>query len=284
MVSCWAQPAQLHPWYKLATLKRKLPTMLPRLGSPSPPDGDDLDSGVKRQRRITVDQTHSKKRKLPSPPQSPIQESGNPPLFKRQRCTTLERSIERLSLTPPTQAAPQAPFHECTGRPSVPVYAAPVLYAPGFSSSQWLGTAIPTSGSSYPTSSPPPPLPPFASIPVTASAYAHMPALVADADGVTDIKMRTSSWYEPEKDRIIVTDLDTSSDDETDIVDDAPKLPRSVLLALLRGPKRDYPRPLEFSPVPPQLPSQSLDLQSLPGLRPASLSGPLLDEHMDIEQ
>jgi len=31
-----------------------------------------------------------------------------------------------------------------------------------------------------------------------------------------DVKMRSQSWYEPEKDRIVITDLDDSSDDDSD--------------------------------------------------------------------
>src|SRR5712671_4962597 len=140
MSSChwaWAQPAQLHPWFKPATLKRKRSAMFPRLESPSPVDGDDFGSRVKRQRQIILGQTPSKKRKLPSPPQSPIEEPDDPLLFKRQRCTTLERSIERLSLTPLTQVAAQAPAHELAGHLPAPFSAAPVLPAPDFSFSQW---------------------------------------------------------------------------------------------------------------------------------------------------
>jgi len=85
---------------------------------------------------------------------------------------------------------------------------------------------------------------------------------------------------------IIVTDLDASSDDEADIVDVAPKLPRSVLQALLRGPNRaDAPFPgLLLSPVLPQLASQSLDPPTLLDLDPGSLFEPGSDEAMDVEQ
>jgi len=260
MASChwaWAQPAQLHPWFKPATLKRKRSAMFQRLESPSPVDGDDFDSRVKRHRRITLDQTTSKKRKLPSPPQSPIEESGDPPLFKRQRCTTLERSIERLSLTPLA--------HEPAAHLPAPFSAGPVLRAPGYPFfPQWLEMDSPA------LRNPP--------------ACTPKPALMANVEPVTDVKMRTSSWYEPEKDRIIITDLDVSSDDEVDIADDAPKLPRSVLQALLRGPECDHPRLLELPLVPPQQLSQSLDPPLSPDYDLAGLSGPQLDEVMDVEQ
>jgi len=95
--------------------------------------------------------------------------------------------------------------------------------------------------------------------------------------------MRSSSWYEPEKDRIVVTDLDASSEDE-DGVDDAPKLPREVLQALLRGgsdaaalllPASFAPaRPLDSLPSPPTSPSPPpLDFP-VPGSS---------DEAMDVE-
>jgi len=201
MSSChwaWAQPAQLHPWFKPATLKRKRSAMFPRLESPSPVDGDDFGSRVKRQRQIILGQTPSKKRKLPSPPQSPIEEPDDPLLFKRQRCTTLERSIERLSLTPLTQVAAQAPAHELAGHLPAPFSAAPVLPAPDFSFSQWFKMSSPAPPSSH---SPSPPPPPFNSNPVNAPACTPTPALMANAETVTDVKMHSSSWYEPEKDR-----------------------------------------------------------------------------------
>jgi len=93
--------------------------------------------------------------------------------------------------------------------------------------------------------------------------------------------MRSSSWYEPEKDRIVVTDLDALSDDE-DGGDDTPKLPRAVLQALLGGGQGLLPssfarRPLDSLPSPPASPPP-LDLA---GFFPGPGSS---DEAMDIEQ
>lgn len=193
MASCyWAQPKQLHPWYKPATHKRKNSAMFYRTTNESPFPVDenqyDPDSRAKRQRRITLDQACSRKRRLPSPPQSPIEDPGDPRHFKRQRCTTLERRIESLSLHPPehsdealsTAPVPQAP--EFAARPSFPI-----------------------PGSPYPMSSlPRPPLPP----PVASASLCNTPAPapvhaapLTDADTTTDVKMHSSSWYEPEKDR-----------------------------------------------------------------------------------
>src|SRR5579863_1917538 len=132
----WAQPAQLHPWYKLDSLKRKLPPMLPRSESPSLVDEYDSDPHAKRQRRTLPDQTRPMKRKLPSPPQSPVGEpdsSGpdDPRLLKKQRCTALERGFESLSLTalpPPAQAYALAPSTPTT-TPAPQTRAAPELSA-----------------------------------------------------------------------------------------------------------------------------------------------------------
>ena len=195
MSSCyWALPAQLHPWYKPPTLKRKPSAMLPRSESTFPVDEYDSDSRVKRQRRIALDQTRSKKRNLPSPPQSPI-ESSVQHLPKRQRCTTLERGLERLSLIPSAPAAHQAP----DVAPCLPAPVSAVLVHPPDFSSRWPEVSLPT-----PCPRPiPSPSPSPTSISFT-SAFTPVPpnsALTADLHAAPDVKMRTSSWYEPEKDR-----------------------------------------------------------------------------------
>lgn len=197
MSSCyWALPGQLHPWYKPPTLKRKPSAMLPRSESPFPVDEWDSDSRVKRQRRITFDQTRSKKRNLPSPPQSPIA-SNDQHLPKRQRCTTLESGLERLSLTPPAPSGQQAPeFALCLPSP----VSAALAYPPDFSSrGTEMSLPMPCSRP-IPSSSPSPS--PSTSIPFTSMTtfIPSMPTLTADYVA-PDVKMRTSSWYEPEKDR-----------------------------------------------------------------------------------
>ena len=79
---------------------------------------------------------------------------------------------------------------------------------------------------------------------------------------------------------IVVTDLDVSSDDEANVVDDVPKLPRAVLKALMRGPERDSPLLAGLRLLPPQL-SQSLDPPLLDPARPSVVG---LEEAMDVEQ
>ena len=85
---------------------------------------------------------------------------------------------------------------------------------------------------------------------------------------------------------IVVTDLGTSSDDEAEVVDEAPKLPRSVLQALLRGSGHsDPPIPgLLSSPVLPQLAPPPRDYPPLFDLDLGSLSESGVDEAMDMEQ
>jgi hypothetical protein len=201
MSSCyWALPAQLHPWYKPPTLKRKPSAMLPRPKSPFPVDEYDSDSRVKRQRHITLDQTRSKKRNLPSPPQSPI-EANDRHLPKRQRCTTLERGLEGLSLAPPAPEAQQVP--EFASFLPAPVSA--VLAHPPDLSSRWPEISLPTPCSRPIPSPSPSPLPstsiPFTFTSASTTPILPTPALTADLHAAPDVKMRTSSWYEPEKDR-----------------------------------------------------------------------------------
>ncbi|KAI9455342.1 hypothetical protein BJY52DRAFT_651384 [Lactarius psammicola] len=316
--SCyWAQPAQLHPWFKPSTLKRKSPSMLLHSESPSPVDEDDPDSRVKRQRRTTLTPEHTspKKRKLPpSCPQSPTEEEDV--VTKRQRCTALEHGIERLSLTPPSRpdtAMPASGAPELATRLPAPL---PAPGVPNFGFSQWLDIPAASSASlpaaitvspgfqqiSAPTNLDPPLA--FATTTAPVLSAASAPAVPAStcfvtsgsgADVIEDVKMRSSSWYEPEKDRIVVTDLDASSDDDgedADDVDDAPKLPRTVLQALLRGgpaptAPADVPRMLLAgllsSPLAPLLPSLP---PSLPPLERANFFHGLgsSDEAMDVEQ
>ena len=235
MASCyWAQPAQLHPWYKLDTMKRKLPPMLPRSESPSPADEYGPDPRAKRPRCTTPDQMRSTKRKLPSPPQSPVEGldfSGpdDPRLFKRQRCTALERGLESLSLTTlpasaqvhalapltpnstsadQTQATPELSARLPPSLAAPLVSAAPVRHQhepPEFAHSRWLEmpssslTATVHKSRSIPLH----PTPISTSITYVTSA----PTLTSDADAITDVKMHSSSWYEPEKDRTCLFSL-----------------------------------------------------------------------------
>ncbi|KAI0267163.1 hypothetical protein BC834DRAFT_969179 [Gloeopeniophorella convolvens] len=201
MASChWAQPTQLHPWFKPTTLKRKDP---PHTTPMPPPDkSSGFEARTKRQRQyLTLEQPRALKRRL-SQADSPTDGGVG---AKRQRCAALERGLAGLSIAPPP------PLHAQRGPPAP---SPPSNYA--------------LSSSTLPSSAPP-------------------PVSIADArEPDDDVRMRSSSWYEPEKDRIVVTDLDASSDDEDAQDGDdgeseggAPRLPRALLQALLCGPPRD---------------------------------------------
>ncbi|KAI0045940.1 hypothetical protein FA95DRAFT_76978 [Auriscalpium vulgare] len=106
-----------------------------------------------------------------------------------------------------------------------------------------------------------------------------------------EVRMRSSSWYEPEKDRIVITDLDASSDEEADdavghsvapaflarlrrtLAGPAPMLPPPgepadarkalVLFRPLGPPGRadDGPSPPPASPEPPTPPDDAMDIE-----------------------
>ncbi|KAJ7497165.1 hypothetical protein FB451DRAFT_1386465 [Mycena latifolia] len=69
---------------------------------------------------------------------------------------------------------------------------------------------------------------------------------------VPEITMKASSWYEPEPDRIVVTDLDSQSDDEAD--DDVNPLISPALIEQFKT------RPLQSNLLPVQSHSQALVL------------------------
>ncbi|KAG5652233.1 hypothetical protein H0H81_005727 [Sphagnurus paluster] len=97
---------------------------------------------------------------------------------------------------------------------------------------------------------------------------------------VPEVRMKTSSWYEPEPDRIIITDLDSSSDEEDDVDPDTATM--SISRAFLRK--------LSSRLVEPALPPpQSGTSQALVLFKPLpTLLSPLSDDekkkdfHVDI--
>ncbi|KAI0313009.1 hypothetical protein OF83DRAFT_591412 [Amylostereum chailletii] len=177
-MAAWTQAVHLHPWFKMSSLKRP--------HSPSP-DGSDSDTPL-----------------FPTP-------STHNPLHarKRRRSTALESGLARLSLTPPSNSA----THDLPST-TTPPFDAPMEFDD-------LPSLHDAPDPEYTTST--------ASIPVTLASSIEEPP---------EIQMRTSSWYEPSKDRkppsppvaststthsprrrrpgIIVTDLDTSDDEDAD--------------------------------------------------------------------
>ncbi|KAJ7045365.1 hypothetical protein C8F04DRAFT_1024950 [Mycena alexandri] len=101
---------------------------------------------------------------------------------------------------------------------------------------------------------------------------------------VPEITMKLSSWYEPEPDRIVITDLTSFSEEDADT--DAPDAPTLISPALIERLKR----PLA-SPLPAQPPTQALVLfrpLQIPTLtkptddaKPQTSDAP--DDAMDVE-
>ncbi|KAG6857248.1 hypothetical protein H0H87_007081 [Tephrocybe sp. NHM501043] len=76
---------------------------------------------------------------------------------------------------------------------------------------------------------------------------------------IPEVKMKSSSWYEPEPDRIIVTSLELSDDEEEATDPDTTTL--SIPPALLKQLMSQSPRDLRAPQIPPsRLGSQALVL------------------------
>ncbi|KAG6853374.1 hypothetical protein C0991_004933 [Blastosporella zonata] len=69
---------------------------------------------------------------------------------------------------------------------------------------------------------------------------------VIEEPGIPEVKMKSSSWYEPEPDRIVVTTLDSS--DEEDEVTDADTTTLTIPPALLKELMSQPPRPPILGP------------------------------------
>ncbi|KAF8629190.1 hypothetical protein AX17_005775 [Amanita inopinata Kibby_2008] len=123
---------------------------------------------------------------------------------KRRRCSTLECGIAHLSLT-------TSPAIDCN-QPTSAVYGAchtsvtsdimeDLAMATDLDMSAFMSIAS------------------ISTIDYEANAHTR-PGFVEElAPNISDINMSKSTWYEPEPDRIVITELDTSSDEETDVSD-----------------------------------------------------------------
>lgn len=112
---------------------------------------------------------------------------------KRQRCSVLEHGFAHLAIQ----------------RHPTPSTSAPLPDTTVIELDSTLGTR---SASPMPVDGEPSPitLPSSVEEPVS-PAYSG-----SQSTAYIDVKMRSQSWYEPEKDRIVITDLDDSSDDDAD--------------------------------------------------------------------
>ncbi|KAA1473882.1 hypothetical protein DENSPDRAFT_931260 [Dentipellis sp. KUC8613] len=137
---------------------------------------------------------------------------ARPPHTKRRRCTTLERGFAGLRLNSNDQ-----------GDASVPLSIEEVPLPSHNSPPIMLGNNCIPSSSATIRSRPSTPMetdfvdgsPLLLPSTIVRAAHVEEPT-PSDGTSVTDVKMHVSSWYEPEKDRIIITDLDGSSSDEED--------------------------------------------------------------------
>jgi len=149
----------------------------------------------------------SAKRKHPSSESSSDNDEGSSAFYaladanptKRQRCSVLENGLAHLAIHHNTIHST-----EPTSSPTLPDPAVVELES-------ILGAR---SASPMPVDGEPSQiiLPGSVEEPVTPE-FSGSPPVGEDYE---DVKMRSRSWYEPEKDRIVITDLDDSSDDDTE--------------------------------------------------------------------
>lgn len=92
---------------------------------------------------------------------------------------------------------------------------------------------------------------------------------------VPEVKMKSSSWYEPEPDRIVVTDLDSSSDEDEGGKIDAPPISISRTLLKRLSSHAKYMEPQ----IPLPISSQALVLYQ-PLQRDSSTDDPKSNEGM----
>ncbi|ESK92986.1 hypothetical protein Moror_8989 [Moniliophthora roreri MCA 2997] len=170
--------------------------------------------------------------------QSSSPEAESPEPSKRLKVTHLERGFSYLSLNnvvPPSDIL-QNPQGDVSHLPSA-----------SSSSSQWsepplISATIQEMDIEPYTSSQPHP---YTLTQPTSIEEPSSPTSPAEPI-IPEIKMKGSSWYEPEPDRIVVTDLDSSDDDEDSLYD--PEGPFTISPALLQ---RIRERDLLKASVPP---------------------------------
>lgn len=185
-----------HPWFDMPSAKRKLPS------SPSSSDEDDYD----RVRAYTYsggsERQQSPYRTAPAPSYtgSGVATSAARPA-KRRRCSALERGFAHLTINHPintnvrqgthTSPYPSPATSYPSSNPSIVELDMPLARTPSpvpMDSDDLYSVLRPTS-IEEPTS----PIPEDASVPLSSDDKS--------GDGINDIKMKSRSWYEPEKDR-----------------------------------------------------------------------------------
>ncbi|KAJ3724981.1 hypothetical protein DFJ43DRAFT_1090104 [Lentinula guzmanii] len=207
------------------------------------------------------DKPSMKRRHSSSSPEDEAPLDVSPASAKRRRVTALERGFSNLSL-----------HHIQHGAPTSTSFTAPTYYPDS-------GSIPPPSYLIHTTSSPPPPSDTLTAMEVEYSSMSPsiQPDSVEEPSSpsllLPEIQMKSSSWYEPEPDRIVVTDLDSSDDeDEAELVN---PVVSPTLLERIR--QREL-----FNTVPvPSLPNQQALVLYRPLTRPSTYTEPE-DDQSDI--
>ncbi|KAI8993769.1 hypothetical protein BD414DRAFT_480405 [Trametes punicea] len=217
--TAWADPYYLHPWFRMPSLKRK------ELSS------DEEDAPTTPLRAASVE---SRRSLSPAPAPSP----------KRRRCDVLESGMSQLTLDGrpiPSSSASFIPgqFASRPPPPSPPpldastAAATAAVYPPIAPTVHFPDTATTASQSAAPLWADGPHAPNVTHLPnANGTATVIRPESVEEPTSpetiaeevpeVPEVSMKVPSWYEIEKDRIVITDLE-GSDSEEDEDDDRGK-------------------------------------------------------------
>ncbi|KAH9855218.1 hypothetical protein C2E23DRAFT_866849 [Lenzites betulinus] len=214
--AAWANPYDLHPWFKMPSLKRK-----------------DVSSDEEDAPGFPIRGAAYAPRRSLSPAPSP----------KRRRCDVLESGMSQLTLLgraippPPAHAASPLQFPPPPLPPQSLHAPSPTILFPDTPTTVAQSTSPLWADEPQVTNLLPTPaalqapviLPGSVEEPTSPAA----PAPAADPD-VPDVSMKVPSWYEIEKDRIVITDLeDSEAEDEDDANADADTHQFSISSALL---------------------------------------------------
>ncbi|KAF8647063.1 hypothetical protein AX16_006898 [Volvariella volvacea WC 439] len=262
----WAADPISHPWFKLPSMKRKHSAA----SSPSSSPGS----------------THSTLGEDPGDPSDT--DSAPPPPTKRRRCHVLEKRLADLTLentyaSGASNSYSTIPFETLDVEPEVihpaddpqttpkvhrghtqpryqytqPTQSALFSEELGFPDNTLTISEIDMNGNGTAPGSP------YLESMVDPSPYSV-------EEPIPEVKMKTSSWYEPEPDRIVITDLDSYSDDEDEVetVNDSVnsssgstlEISPALLEHIRSRSKASLDPHLTQPPIPESSPSQALVL------------------------
>ncbi|KAI0371125.1 hypothetical protein BV20DRAFT_942941, partial [Pilatotrama ljubarskyi] len=195
--AAWANPHYLHPWFKMPSLKRK-----------------DLSSDEEDAPTTPLRAASNAPRRSLSPTPSP----------KRRRCDVLESGMSQLTLD--GRPIPSSSVHFAPGQfpppptlqPSGSSAAAPTVFFPD--------TPTAASQPAAPLWADGPHVPNVTHLPTTTTATSVVrpgsveeptsPESVEQEADAPEVSMKVPSWYEIEKDRIVITDLEDSDAEDND--------------------------------------------------------------------